>query len=69
MFLILELNKDGGTYLQSTEIPIYIIENRKEKLSKDDASLISLIIAHWVCLTACCPEAQLILLLPELDEA
>jgi hypothetical protein len=58
IFLILTLNdKDGGTYLQSPEILAYNVQNFTEELSKDAASLLSLIVAHWVCLTACCPEA------------
>ncbi len=66
IFLVLLNDKEGGTYLQSPEILAYNAQNFTEELSKDAVSLFSLIIANWVCLTACCPGVQLILLLPRI---
>ncbi|KAJ3552862.1 hypothetical protein NP233_g12777 [Leucocoprinus birnbaumii] len=53
VFLILTLNEEGATYLQSKELTIYTIQDYTEKrLSKDAVVLVSSIIAHSVCLTA-----------------
>ena len=66
IFLILTLNSDGGgTYLESPEILVSWsgAPSSTEKPDIEAVSLVSLILADWVCLTECRPKSEALILL------